>query len=298
MCFSSLTYAENLTVAVFDFESKGEGIADAGNKISSLIIAELFNDPNIILIERERLDSILRELELSVSKMVNEGEAVKVGKLVGAKILVIGRVYTINEELTIMVKIIATETGRVKTETVKGPLSGKFSIIADEVAKKVHKIISIKGPSMIASVDNQIGKPKTIAIMDFANTTGDKKLTQWGRDYAELLTLEFSKDDRFRLVERKEINKILEEIELNRSGYVDTKNAIKIGRMLGAQIMVLGVLLEINSNLRVDIHLVEPESGKILKADVVEGKRDNFKKMEKELTSIIAKALIDVMSKK
>ena len=454
-----LAHAENLTVAVFDFESKDKGITTLGSNIASLITAELSSDPKLEMVEREKLDKILDELGLSLSGIVDENEAAKIGQLAGAKILVIGRAFTVDEELVIVAKVIATETSRVKAEVVKGPLSGKFTAIADEIAKKVHKVISEKGPTMVARadiispedrldflkaklkgkklpkvsvavlerhfggvtvdpaveteviyylkklgftvisrkgdtlaswakryfkdaniqipaevikvdvlivgeafsefamrkgnlvsgkarvelqaidrkterilaidretntavdlseqmaakkalqkaadslsyrlipelVDNWLGKPKTIAVMDFGNITGNRKLTKWGKDYAELLTLTLSMDDRFRLVERKEIDKILEEVQLNRSGYVDTKNAIKIGRILGAQIMVLGVILEINSNLRIDIHLVEPESGKILKADVVEGTHDNLKEMEKELTSVISKGLIGVI---
>ena len=457
--FSELTYAEKLTVAVFDFESKDKGITSLGSKVAFLITGELSSDPNLKMVEREKLDRIFDELGLSLSGIVDENEAAKIGQLSGAKILVTGRAFTVDGELVIVAKVIATETSRVKAEIVKGSISDKFTTIADEIAKRVHKVISEEGPSMVAKVvdivspedrldflraklkgkklpkvsvavierhfggvtvdpaveteviyylkklgftvisqkgdtlaswaseyfknsntevpkevdkidvliigeafsefamrkgnlvsgkarvelqaidcktgrvlsidretntavdvseqmaakkalqgaagnlcyrvipefvDNWIGKPKTIAIMDFGNTSGDKKLTQWGKEYAELLTLKLSSDDRFRLVERKEINKILEEVELNRSGYVDTKNAIKIGRILGAQVMVLGILLEINSNLRVDIHLVKPESGKILKADVIEGTRDNLKNMEKELTCIISKALIEV----
>jgi TolB-like protein len=460
---SSIAYAENLTVAVFDFESKDKGITTLGSKIASLITGELSSDPKLKMVERERLDRILDELGLSLSGIVSENEAAKIGQLAGAKILVIGRAFTVDGELIVVAKVIATETSRVKAEIVKGPISGKFTTIADEIAKKVHKVISEKGPSMVAKVvdivsledrldflkaklkgkklpkvsvavlerhfgavtvdpaveteviyylkklgftvisqkgntlagwaseyfknanvevpgevgrvdvliigeafsefamrrgnlvsgkarvelravdaktgrvlaidretntavdlseqmaakkalqeaagslsyrlipefvDNWLGKPKTIAIMDFGNTTGDKKLTQWAKDYAEVLFLKLSRDERFKLVERKEIDKILEEVELNRSGYVDTKNAIKIGRMLGAQVMVLGVLLEINSNLRIDIHLVEPESGKILKADVIEGTRDNLKEMEKELTRVISTALLEVINRK
>ena len=460
--FRSIAFAEELTVAVFDFESKDKGITAVGSKISSMITAELSSDSNLKLVEREKLDNILDELGLSLSGIVSEKEAARIGQLAGAKILVIGRAFTVDGELVVIAKIIATETSRVKAEIVKGSLSGKLITIIDEIAKKVHNVISEKGPSMVASadvvssedkldflklklkgkklpkvsvsvlerhfggvtidpaveteviyylkklgftvisqkgntlagwakeyfknanievpekiekvdvliigeafsefamrkrnlvsgkarvelqaidcktgrvlaidreantavdlsehmaakkalqeaasnlcyrlipefVDNWTGKPKTIAIMDFGNTTGDKKLTKWGKDCAELLTLKLSMDDRFNLVERKEIDKILEEVQLNRSGYVNTKNAIKIGRMLGAQIMVLGILLDVNSHLRLDVHLVEPESGKIVKAEVVEGTSSNLKEMERKLITIISNALIDVINKK
>ena len=49
---------------------------------------------------------------------------------------------------------------------------------------------------------------------------------------------------RFRLIEREQIDKVLSEQELGESGKVDTKTAAKIGKILGAQFLVMGRVTE------------------------------------------------------
>jgi curli biogenesis system outer membrane secretion channel CsgG len=84
---------ETQTVAIFDFESKDEGLRDAGPKVAALINANLSATPQIITVERAELEKVLGEQELGLSGTVAPETAAKVGHLTGAKILVTGRVF-------------------------------------------------------------------------------------------------------------------------------------------------------------------------------------------------------------
>src|SRR5690348_6683180 len=82
--------ADVLPVAVFDFDSKDEGVHDLGPKVATLINANLSADPNIVTVERAELDKVLGEQELGLSGTVSADSAAKVGHLTGAKVLVTG----------------------------------------------------------------------------------------------------------------------------------------------------------------------------------------------------------------
>src|SRR5580700_6379656 len=88
-----------LTVAVFDFESKDEGVRDMGPKAATLINAELSANPQIVTVERAELEKVLSEHELGLSGAVSPDSAAKVGNLTGAKVLVTGRIFETDGEL-------------------------------------------------------------------------------------------------------------------------------------------------------------------------------------------------------
>ena len=95
----ALRAADVLTVAVFDFESKDEGVRDLGPKVATLLNANLSAEPQIITVERAELEKVLGEQELGLSGTVSPDTAAKVGHLTGAKVLVTGRVFKADKEM-------------------------------------------------------------------------------------------------------------------------------------------------------------------------------------------------------
>jgi hypothetical protein len=60
-----------LTVAVFDFESRNEAVCDLGPKVATLVNADLSVAPDIITVERAKLEKYLSEQELGLSGTVS-----------------------------------------------------------------------------------------------------------------------------------------------------------------------------------------------------------------------------------
>jgi hypothetical protein len=155
---ASHTFAseEVLTVAIFDFESKDENVHDLGPKVSALLNANLSAEAQIITVERAELEKILGEQELGLSGTVSPDTAAKVGHLTGAKILVTGRIFRADKELLIVAKVIGTETSRVYGDIVKGPASSpSLPDLSAELAKRIAKIISVKGETLVAKVESR-----------------------------------------------------------------------------------------------------------------------------------------------
>jgi hypothetical protein len=145
--------ADILTVAVFDFESKDEAVRDLGPKISALVNAHLSADPQLITVERAELEKVLGEQELGLSGTVSPESAAKVGNLTGAKVLVTGRVMKIENNLTLVAKIIGTETSRVYGEIVSGKSGANITDLSAELAKKIAADVTQKGDTLIAEVE-------------------------------------------------------------------------------------------------------------------------------------------------
>lgn len=159
-----------LTVAVFDFDSRDEAVRTLGPKVASLINASLSAEPQLVVVERAELDKALGEQELGLSGTVSPDTAAKVGKLIGAQVLVTGRVFKADEETIIVAKIIGTETSRVYGELVKGGSQASLADLSAELAKKIAADVTQKADTLVAKVvsrEEQIEKIK--------KELGDKK---------------------------------------------------------------------------------------------------------------------------
>jgi hypothetical protein len=154
-CLGRAATPEVLSVAVFDFESKDEGSRDLGAKVSDLLNASLSADPQIITVERAELQKVLGEQELGLSGTVSTETAAKVGHLVGAKVLVTGRVFKVENELVIVSKLIGTETSRVYGEMVKGTGLASITDLSSELAKKLSATMAQKADTLVAKVESR-----------------------------------------------------------------------------------------------------------------------------------------------
>ena len=149
---------EAINVAVFDFDTKEAGISKLGPKIADMVTAYLSQNPDLNLVERAQLEKVLSEMSLSMTGIVDQTQAVQVGHVVGAKILVTGRAFSVDGELVIVAKIIGTETTRVYGDVAKGSLSGKLTSLIDEIAVKVAKTIKDKGRDLLPPPEQEVDK--------------------------------------------------------------------------------------------------------------------------------------------
>ncbi len=82
--------------------------------------------------------------------------------------------------------------------------------------------------------------------------------------FTERLILSFETSDIFTLVERKDIQKILEEQNLQLSGITEGEDAVKIGQILNADVLITGNLFGKEDSFELFLRLVRVETGEIL----------------------------------
>lgn len=147
--------ANPLTVAVFNFQNAESGkLATKGAEASLLLSTQLSTAPEVMLVERQELEKALGEQELGLSGTVTPETATKVGNLVGAKVLITGRVFEASSKQYIVVKIIGTETSRVFGEMVSFADAGALDKAVGELAPKVAAVIKNQGAALVAKVED------------------------------------------------------------------------------------------------------------------------------------------------
>jgi hypothetical protein len=160
-----------LTVAVFDFESKDEAVRDLGPKVSAMINVTLSTEPKLMAVERAELEKVLGEHELTLSGNVSTEKAVNAGQLVGAKVLVCGRVFKLDKDLVMLAKVIGTETSIVYGEMVTGGANASVTELSAALAKKIADTIARKADTLMAQVESREDRVKNIK-----KALGDRKL--------------------------------------------------------------------------------------------------------------------------
>ncbi len=152
----------------------------------------------------------------------------------------------------------------------------------------------LKAKSALACNEPASPKVKTIAIMEFDNYSVGKYQQELGllsKGLADFFEHDFSKISALKVVERDKIDFVLKELEMQKSGMVDAAAAVKVGKILGAQIMVFGSITQMDDkNTRMIVRAVKIETSEILASVDKEGKPD-YCKMEKELVDELAKQL-------
>lgn len=121
-----------------------------------------------------------------------------------------------------------------------------------------------------------------VAVADF-EVANDRELAPLGKGMAEMLITDLSVSDAIRLVERARLREVLNELALQKSPFVDQTSAAKLGRGLGAELIVTGQIFSEAGALRADVRAIDVESGAIAWAGKVAGRREEIFELERKL---------------
>jgi hypothetical protein len=157
-----VTAVSSITVAIFDFESKAPGNPDLGQQLGDILTARLSIYNQFRLVERKKLEDLLKEHQLNLAGMVDTNQAVKVGKMAGAKIMVFGRTFTVDRDLYIVAKIVGTETSQVKGVIAKGNLESNLSDIINQLVDKLADGLEKWAPKLLPKTEKFQNKVKML----------------------------------------------------------------------------------------------------------------------------------------
>jgi TolB-like protein len=144
--------AQPLTVAVFDLEAD-ERLNRTARQVTEQMTAGLSAAAELMLVERQRLDEGLREMELGISGTVNPDTAARLGRLVGANALVTGRVFRSGGDIVVVARTIGTETGRVFAESATVSVYEPASRLAELLVDRLITRIKVSRAELMAPRD-------------------------------------------------------------------------------------------------------------------------------------------------
>jgi TolB-like protein len=134
----------------------------------------------------------------------------------------------------------------------------------------------------------------TLAVLDFDNNSlvERERLEPLRKGLAQMFTSELGRVQTLRLVERAELHRLIEEMQLAQAGLIDERTAQQVGKLLGAQHLLLGSFIYLpNKKLRLDVRLVQTETGRTLRAGEETGKEGQLFEMIKRLNQKLVREL-------
>ncbi|MBP7795367.1 MAG: hypothetical protein KA059_01165 [Elusimicrobiales bacterium] len=155
------------------------------------------------------------------------------------------------------------------------------------------KSVKMDDTTTTKATDEIIGPKRRIGVVEFENKTayGQKRL---GQAVSDILITELVKSNRFVVVDRDKINKIMDEQKFQQQGAVDSQTAVKVGKLLGLEAIVVGAITNFGvrtegsnylltqtkrqvAEVSVDIRVIDVQSGQIILADSGKGEAKSSK---------------------
>ena len=146
-------------------------------------------------------------------------------------------------------------------------------------ARAVLTVLSLVPVLLGAQQRNQDTRPG-IAVLPFNNGgsygQGKEDFDALERGIAGMMISELSQNPAARVVERQEVQRLVDEQNLGAQGRVDPQTASKVGKLVGARYYVLGTFIDFYGDFRVDVRLVNTETGEVVKTESERMQRDHM----------------------
>ncbi len=136
-------------------------------------------------------------------------------------------------------------------------LLNSFNFLDEEKGIKNDQEISVSGPSAMEKLSN-------VAVLDMIDLGSDKpseKTTILTNELQNILT----NTGKFECIDRRNLEGVIEELELQQSGMVSGNSAMKVGQLLGARYLISSNLGHIGETIVIYIQITNAENGKIIK---------------------------------
>jgi TolB-like protein len=129
-------------------------------------------------------------------------------------------------------------------------------------------------------------KPPTVAVMPFRDLTGDSRYV--GEAIRETVTTDLKQLGSLRVVERGSLDKVLAEQGLQvQHKDMDMATVVKLGKVLGASLVVLGAYQKMTPQVRLTARFVKVETSEVIGTAKVDGTTKEFLRLQDRVTSAL-----------
>jgi TolB-like protein len=139
------------------------------------------------------------------------------------------------------------------------------------------------------------GQKPTVAVLYFSPATTDPELQAFAKGFAAIVISDLATHDELKVVERERLEDAIKELQLGESRFADKSSFGKVGKMLGADYLLVGTLAKSGNTVIIGSFLMRPESTVVQKGwgkIIVKG--DDIISGEDELVRKAAASLADL----
>ncbi|MEK6793648.1 MAG: CsgG/HfaB family protein [Spirochaetota bacterium] len=140
-CASVLMARETLSVLYFDNTAKNNSYNWLSKGIADMLITDLSGKISMDIVERQELQKVMKEQELSLTGAVDTAKAIAIGKLLAATRLLYGSYIIEGRTVRIDAKLTDSTTGKIlRTFSVSGETS-KVLVVQHELFLSITSVL-------------------------------------------------------------------------------------------------------------------------------------------------------------
>ncbi len=149
---------ERMRIAVYPFEKNGT-VTEESSLFMDLLVMALQKQNRFQLTDRSLMSRILEEQQLSLTHLVDQNAAVKMGRIMSAQAIIIGSIIDTGSGTELVGRIIDTETSEIMaTEKTYSRLKGfeALAYLANAMAVQFHNDFPMRRGVVIKRTDRHI----------------------------------------------------------------------------------------------------------------------------------------------
>lgn len=167
-----------IAVLYFDNNSIGKDHADydgVGKGIADMLITDMASNPNVKIVERDRIQALLTEQNLTKEKTIDPQTAIRLGKIIGAQYMILGGFMSDGRGNYVL----TSRAVNVETSAITNPvrLSSKGDDVLGLIAQLSTKLnTEMKLPALqVGQAGMPAGEQKSDVAVAKADTKADTK---------------------------------------------------------------------------------------------------------------------------
>lgn len=146
--------------------------------------------------------------------------------------------------------------------------AGGKSLLSKQVANLAKNVVSSFQESVSDKYKNNL------AVFPLQEEGSEAKEKGVGAVASSILVTELKKTGEFDIIDRENIDKALEEMEMSMTGLVDPEQAVEVGKMAAANIFLSGNISATETTYIINVQMTEVETGEVILAETVEFPKD------------------------
>jgi TolB-like protein len=162
--------AKRIAILYFDNGSDNAELSRLRKGLADMLISDLSKVKMLNVIERARLEEILKEQKLNNSKEFDASTASKVGKLLGVQYILTGAFFDILGSMRIDARIIDVETGKIiKSEGIDGATNTFFDLekkLVIKIASGLNVDLAVENTDASAAKEASLSYETTLLFSD------------------------------------------------------------------------------------------------------------------------------------
>lgn len=119
----------------------------------------------------------------------------------------------------------------------------------------------------IPAVPAPPAKSISIAVINFKTLNKKAQKISLGSLVSETFTTALVNSPGFKIIERDQLDKVVKEMEMNQTGFIETTDAVKVGKMLHADAIITGSVALLNNQIQLNARIIEIESAYVISAE-------------------------------